>query len=102
MDDGEPERMLIRVFPDYDAGWPVWAWDGLTSPADFPDLSPRLVAELTAWQERWNSNNNRPERYRNGYGPRGSQAELDRLARHLAAELRDVADVETDTWSSKT
>lgn len=55
-EDGADEarhREQIRVFPDYGAGWPVWGERGLTTPEDYPGLSPSLVEDLVAWQERW-------------------------------------------------
>lgn len=92
--------MLVRVFPDYGAEWPVWTGEGPALLEDFPPLSPRLVAQLRAWQERWEVERGNPERYRSMTNAPGRQQELDRLACHLAAEIREVADVQTDTWSS--
>jgi hypothetical protein len=99
-DEPAPPRTQLHLFPDHSAGWPVWDEHGLTRPEDFPDLSPRLVEQLVAWQERWEGGRGNPERYRSMTNAPDAQAELDRLARHLAGELRDVADVRTDTWSS--
>lgn len=95
--DDEQERALVRVFPDYGAAWPVWGPDELTAPERF---SPRLVADLREWQERWEQERGNPERYRSGTDAPGRQRDLDHLARHLAAELRGLADVSTDTWPS--
>ncbi|WP_299035734.1 hypothetical protein [uncultured Pseudokineococcus sp.] len=95
--EDQPERALVRVFPDYGAEWPVWGPDDLTDPERF---SPRLVTDLREWQARWEQERGDPERYRSGSNAPGRQRDLDRLARHLAAELRGLADVRTDTWSS--
>ncbi|GAA2023354.1 hypothetical protein WDZ16_02820 [Pseudokineococcus marinus] len=100
MHDAGPERVVIDVFPDYGATWPVWGPSGLIDPDSLPGLSPGLVAALHDWQEQWEGERGRPERYRSMTNAPGRQSELDRLARHLAAELRDVAVVRTDTWSS--
>ncbi|MEJ5913502.1 hypothetical protein [Pseudokineococcus sp. 1T1Z-3] len=99
-DDTVPRRQQLHVHPDHGAEWPVWDESGLASPEDFPGLSPCLVAELHAWQQRWAAGPGSALRYRSWLNAPDTQPELDRLARHLAREFRDVADVRTDTWSS--
>ena len=32
------------------SGWPLWDDEGSTAPEDWPQLTRRLVADLTAWQ----------------------------------------------------
>lgn len=50
--DGEwrayPTRR-VSVRCDHGAEWPVWDRRGLTTPGDFPELSPELVAGLRSW-----------------------------------------------------
>lgn len=80
--DDEPEKAVARVFPDYGAEWPVWGPAELTDPDRF---SPRLVADLRAWQAQWEQQRGNPERYRSMTNAPGRQSDLDRMARHLAA-----------------
>lgn len=99
------ERLLVRVFPDYGAEWPVWVqWgagrQGSLSPEHFPGLPAELVEDLRAWQRRWEDELPEPGVMRRAPQAAERQAELDRLAQRLAAEVCDLADVQTDTWSS--
>jgi len=103
--DGGAERLVVRVFPGYGTEWPVWGRRGQgqqrsLSPAHFPDLPAELIEELKDWQRRWEAEN--PDPWVESRNPRAAeqQAELDRLAQRFAAEVCDVADVQTDTWSS--
>jgi len=104
VDAGEG-RLLVRVFPDYGATWPVWGRrgsgrHGLLHPSLLPDLPAELVDDLKRWQRGWEKANAEP--WAGRIDPRAveRQAELDLLAQRLAAVLSAVADVETGTWSS--
>lgn len=101
----EDERLLVRVFPDHGAEWPVWGRRGtgrqaLLSPAHFPGLPADLVEDLTNWQRRWETESPEPGADRPHSQAAARQAELDRLAQRLAAEVGAIADVQTNTWSS--
>lgn len=103
--DDRAKRLLVRLFPDYGAEWPVWGLrgagrQGLLSPAHFPGLPADLVEDLRSWQRRWEDENPEPWIDRRPPQAAARQAELDRLAQRLAAEVSGTADVQTDTWSS--
>ena len=103
--DDRAEHLFIRVYPDYGAEWPVWGrWgagcEGLLGVAHLPGLPPELVDDLRAWQQRWEADNSEPWVDRPDPHAEERQAELDRLAQRLAAELCAIAEVQTRTWTS--
>lgn len=95
-----PVRRTVRLFPDYGRDYPLWesatdTWDvGITTGPDTYDLSAGLALRLQAWQREWESvvcELHEP-------APPGAaaqwRAEGAELARLLAAEIGEFADVD--------
>lgn len=43
-----PGTIQLRIGADH-ATWPLWGFEGLTDPEDFPTMSDQLHSDLTAW-----------------------------------------------------
>lgn len=80
---------LIRVFPEWVSGWPLWESFSDEYQLTGPDLglTPELSAALYEWNETWNT------RGRDDPVPAGWQEQGQDLVRHLQAELDGVAEV---------
>ncbi len=100
----QPERRVIRLFPDYGRDWPLWE-----SPLTAPDgryctdpevyrLSVELTEELARWNahwethfdpfEGWDSEENRERWHRDGV----------RISSWLQREVAGFADVRYEPW----
>ena len=94
-----PPRRTIRLAPDYGRGYPLWetsteTWDvGTATDPQTYSLSAALASRLAAWQQTWE----REFHYECDSDPEVAarwHAEGEELARLLAAEVADYADIE--------
>lgn len=94
-----PPRRTIRLAPDYGRRYPLWetsteTWDvGTATDPQTYCLSSALAASLAAWQQTWE----REFHHERDSDPEVAarwHAEGEELARLLAAEVADYADVE--------
>lgn len=99
-----PTRRKIRLFPDYSRDYPLWentvfdgttvVWDvGYATSPEMYGLSSGLAERLMAWQAFWEDHG---VDFRTWDSPDNEEAWLaegDELARDLAAEVADFADV---------
>jgi hypothetical protein len=82
---------LIRVFPEWVSGWPLWedGSDEYHLTALSLDISPELGAALFGWNEEWLSRQeNEPLDDAEGWLRRGTA-----LAEQLQIELDGIAEV---------
>lgn len=82
---------LLRVFPEWSSGWPVWEdfSDGYRLDTSSMDISPELGVALFEWNEEWLARQeDEPLADPDGWRERGL-ALVDRLTR----ELKGVAEV---------
>lgn len=85
-------QRLLRVFPEWASGWPIWEnfTSGYRLDASALDISPELGDALFDWNEEWlTRQENEPLADPNGWRERGVTL-VDRLARELdgKAEIR--------------
>ncbi|MCW3493596.1 hypothetical protein [Microbacterium sp. SSM24] len=102
MEQHQPMRRVIRMFPDYGRDYPLWenstpTWDVgyTTTPADY-GLSEELGAELGAWQAFWEEHANSSEEWDTDDNLRAWLRRGEALARRVQTEVSEFADVQIE------
>jgi hypothetical protein len=101
---GAPERLVIRLFPDYGRDWPLWenstpTWDvGYTTTPETYGLSDELTRDLAAWNALWESDFDPFDGWTSERARERWRGDGETVAARLRAEVAHFADVSYEPW----